>query len=215
MTKDTKKRVHRYFQYIIIVLIVSSALVAGIVFLNFNNFMNKEGEVVINSNEFYTLRGKPTDLQRALFKELTTELEKDKPSDLLLVEHVVKNFVADYYTWTNKQGPFDVGGSDFIFSLEGTNFYRSSRRYFYSEMANYINNNLKPEDLIEVESIVTGGADYASNYDYYGTEYNSFYIELSWTYKANELIDTSVFPTSGSFTVIVTPERRFEIARFY
>lgn len=214
MSKKQNKRVHAYLRIAIIFLVVSSLLAAGIFFLNINNFLAKEGEQVVYTNEIYTLRGKPTELQKTLFKELTSQLEKENRDELEIVASVVKNFVADYYTWSNKQGAYDVGGREFILSLENLNFYSTSRQYIYSEITRYLSAGLSMEDLIEVVE-VSGTASYAGPYEYYDQEFVAFYMVANWTYKENDKIDLTVFPTTAEFTVIVNQEGRYEIVRFY
>lgn len=215
MTKKQKTKIHRYLTYVITILIISSVLVAGVIFFNLKSLTGSKGEQVVYTNDLYVLRGKPTNLQKDLFKELTIQIEKGNEQDLNVVELVVKSFIADYFTWTNKIGPYDVGGMNFTFGKENTNLYFSSRRGFYANMTNYINQGLTYSDLIEVESIEMGDASFAAPYEYYGTEYEAFYIEASWAYKSNEKIDISVFPKSASFTIVRTEENRYEIVRFY
>jgi hypothetical protein len=210
-TLGTQKR---YLIYLIVGLSLASIFLAVIGLQNRSNAMNAPSDRIVNSNEFYVLRGRPTNFQQDLFKELTQALNADPRSDLVLVELVVKNFIADYFTWTNKNGPYDVGGGNFLFSLEGTNFYRSSRRYFYASMTPYLNAGLRFSDLIEVVDIQTNGADYAAAFDYYGDLYEAFYIEIDWVYRENAALDLTLFPTSASFTVI-KHNGRFEIVRFY
>ncbi|MDP3441362.1 MAG: hypothetical protein Q8T08_00740 [Ignavibacteria bacterium] len=214
MTKREKNKIHLYFRYIIISLILSLAIFAIIFFLNINSLISSTGEKVINSNEYYSLRGKPTNLQKELFKELTTQVDKGLEDDLLVVELVARNFVADYYTWTNKQGPFDVGGGEYIFGNENLSFKRSSRRYFYSNIENYIHSGLNQEDLIEVETVTSLGAAYAGIFNYYGKDYAAYYVEVSWTYKESA-IDTSIYPTFAAFTLVKNEAGRIEIVRFY
>lgn len=215
MTKKQKNKLHLYFRYIIISLIVSIALFAGIFYINLNNYMSTSGEQVVYRNDMYTLRGKPTDLQKDLFKELTNQLDKKVEFDFEAVELVVKNFVADYYTWSNKQGAFDIGGAEFVFGNENLNFKQNARRYFYSGMVSFINDEIAIADLIEVESVNTNQADFAAAYDHYGTQYLTYYVEANWVYKENLNIDVSVFPTSAVFTVVFTDNGRYEIVRFY
>ncbi len=215
MSRKKTNKMHLYFRYLIVTLAISIALFSGIIFFNLNNAMSSAGEQVILSNKFYALKGKPTQLQKDLFKELTIQVDKDVEYDLDLVGLVVKNFIADYYTWTNKQGPYDIGGGEFIFGHENLNFKQTSRRYFYSYMEPYISSGLSNTDLIEVETIAPAIADFASNYDYYGQTFSTFYVETSWTYKENTKIDTSVFPTRAAFVIVITESGRYEIVRFY
>ena len=214
MSRKTNK-MQRYFRYVIITLIVSVAIFSGIILYNLNSARSSVGEQIVLSNKFYVLKGKPTQLQKDLFKELTTQVEKDIAYDLNLVALVAKNFIADHYTWSNKQGPFDVGGGEYIFGAENLNFKQTSRRYFYSYMAAYINGGVDISDLIEVESFAPTAADFASPFDYYGQTFETFYVEVSWTYKENIDIDTSVFPNSAAFIIVITESGRYEIVRFY
>ena len=215
MTKKQKRKMHLYFRYVIVSLAVGIAIFAVVFYLNLSNFMTPTGDQVIYKNDMYVLKGNPTKLQKDLFKELTNQLEKKIDFDFDAVELVVKNFVADYYTWSNKQGPYDIGGSEFVFSKENLNFRQNARRYFYSTMLSYINDQVTISNLIEVDSVETNQADFSSEYEHYGTKYLAYYVEATWTYKENEYIDTSVFPTKAAFTVIFSEDGRYEIVRFY
>lgn len=215
MTKKQKNKLHLYFRYIIVILTLSVAIFAGIFYFNLNNYISSNGEQVVYKNDMYTLRGKPTKLQKDLFKELSNQLDKKIEFDFDAVELVVKNFVADYYTWSNKQGAYDIGGSEFIFSKENLNFKQNARRYFYSNMVAYINDEVSISDLIEVESVSTNQADFAAEYEHYGTKYLTYYVEASWVYKENPNLDLSAFPTSAVFTLVFSEDGRYEIVRFY
>ena len=214
MAKKEKNKIHLYFKYIIFSLIFSIAIFALIFYLNLSSFISPNGEQVVNSNKFYSLRGKPTELQKDLFKELTSQLDKELENDLLVVELVARNFIADYYTWSNKQGPYDIGGGEYIFGNENLSFKRTARRYFYSNIEHYLRNGLEMKDLIEVETITSNGADYAADFNYYGKDYKAYYIEVSWTYKESS-IDTTIYPTSAAFTLIENEAGRIEIVRYY
>lgn len=206
---------NRRLYYGLIIFFVTFLLGLFIFVFGIMSTTSSSGSQVINSNQYYTLRGTPTTLERDLFDQLSNELEKEKPDELVVAELVAKCFISDYYTWSNKTGPYDIGGSDFVMPEEGTNFYYSSRLYYYNSMYNYINNDINTEDLVQVETISDSTASYGAGYDYYGTSYLSFYIELSWTYKTSDIIDTSLFPTSAAITLIERDDGRIEIVRFY
>ena len=164
---------HIYFRYVIVSLIAGIAIFAVIFYLNLSSFMSPTGDQVIYKNDMYVLKGNPTKLQKDLFKELTNQLDKKIEFDFDAVELVVKNFVADYYTWSNKQGPYDIGGSEFVFTKENLNFKQNGRRYFYSNMYSYINDQVIIANLIEVDAVETSQADFAVEFDHYGTKYLS------------------------------------------
>lgn len=214
MVKKQKNKLKLYFRYIILSLVMSIIIFSGIFYFNLNSLSSSEGEQVVYSNKYYVLRGKPTSLQKDLFKEMSAQVDKNIEVDMDLIELVVKNFVADYYTWSNKQGPYDIGGGEYIFSNENLNFKQSARRYFYSNMEAYLNDGIEISELMEVESITTNDASYSTAYDYYGQEYTSFYVEANWKYK-EKTIDTSIYPTFAAFTIILKDDGRYEIVRFY
>ena len=213
MTNKTNK-LSRYFK-IVLIFITITALVATVIFwLNVSNLFSRESEVVVYQNEFYALKGKPTDYQQAIFQELTKQIDLKIKDDKILAELVAKNFVADHYTWSNKIGAFDVGGSNFVMPEENLNFFQTSRRYFYSEIYDYIQSGLLMSDLIEVENVNVVLSDYA-NYTYYDQTFFGVYVILEWTYKENEKVDTSKFQNTLELTLIFREEGRVEIARFY
>lgn len=216
MTKNKKNRIHRYFQVSFILLLATGLIAGSLFFLNISNYFSGEGEKVVFSNELYKITGNPTQLQKDLFKELTNEVEKQSAeNELTIVGLVVENFIADFYTWNNKVGTYDIGGKDFIFATEFTNFSATSRRYNYNAMSNYLSKGINQKDLNEVAEINVLSVNYAYPYDYYGKEYPSYYVEAEWTYKANEALDLTVFPTWAAFTLIKNENGRYEIVRFY
>lgn len=214
MTTKYSKKLHRYFRITFFFLLFSGIIATTILLLSANNLLSSEGEKVIYSNELYTLKGSPTQVQKDLFKELTAVIEKTDRTDFELPEQVVRNFIADLYTWTNKMGPYDVGGKEYIFTDEVTNFTRNFRNGIYETMVVYQNQGLSTKELIEIETVTILASNYAGVYDYYGNTYDAFYIEAEWTYKTNEKIDTSLFPTWGAFTLIKNDER-IEIVTYY
>lgn len=212
-----KSKLHFYFKISFIFLIISGIIAAGVFFFSISNYFSGDGEQVIYSNEMYTLKGNPTDYQKEIFKELTAVVENTDRGDLELPEAVVKNFIADFYTWNNKIGSYDIGGEEFIYYKEVTNFIRTMRHSTYLAITDYINNGLSTKDLIEINHVEITASNYASDYEYYGTTFSAYYIEATWTFAENDKIDTSIFPTWGAFTIIkdTENENRYEIVRFY
>jgi len=210
-----KKRTDLYIKYIVITIVITGLAVGVALFAYSSQTKKNPSSTVVYSNEYYTLKGRPTDLQKTLFRELTAQIEKDKKNDLAIATLVAKNFIADYFTWSNKAGPYDVGGLDFVFGLENLNFRRTSREYFYTYIFTFMEEGYKLPDLIEVIEIETEGAAYAAPYTYYDREVPAYYIEISWKYRESDLIDTSLFPTWAAMTITVNEDGRFEIVRFY
>jgi hypothetical protein len=216
MTKNKKNRIHQYFQASFILLLVTALIASLLFFMNFSSYFSSEGEKVVLSNNLYKITGNPTKLQKDLFNELTNELEnQSEENELTIVGLVVENFIADYYTWSNKVGTYDIGGKNFIFAIEFTNFVATSRRYNYNAMSNFLTKGINQKDLNEVIDITILSVNLAYPYDYYGQGYPTYYVEAEWTYKTNEAIDLSIFPTWAAFTLVKNENGRYEIVRFY
>ena len=64
----------------------------------------------------YVLRDNATELQEEYFTELKAAVESDTQDPVTIAGLVGKNYVADFYTWTNKQGQYDVGGMYYVCS---------------------------------------------------------------------------------------------------
>ena len=179
----------------------------------------------------YILRGNATDVQKEYFMELKHAIEVDNASDETIAGLICKNYVADHYTWANKQGQYDVGGLYYVFDMEETktNTYLQARDGFYKYLNKYIN-EYGADNLLEVENVqVTKSSKLPEPYfcyvhtHGYTDELGHFYYEAdhefeawevtcTWTYKASEKIDTSKYATSMNFIVVLNGANgRYEI----
>lgn len=177
-------------------------------------------------NVSYILRENATDYQKELFIEMKDAFESGVADNKTLSELICKNFVADFYTWTNKQGQFDVGGMYYVYDGEyedGThakqNIYQNARQNFYKYLSNYIK-EYGAKDLLEVENIEVVSSnktdDFVINehvknvqgedgnwYDYREDHpYEAYAVTLSWNYKQTAKFDTTPFTTKCNFIVI-------------
>lgn len=177
-------------------------------------------------SEGYVLRDNATDYQKQLFAELKQAIEVDNADEQTIVSLVCKNYVADFYTWTNKQGQYDIGGMCYLYHgeyIDGTHFdtnvYSKARDSFYK----YINNYKKEygdNDVLEIENVeVTKCSkapyevvinEHVENrqdeegewYDYReDRSYVAYDVTCAWTYKQNKM-DTGNFATKMNFLVL-------------
>ena len=158
-------------------------------------------------NDFYTIGHNATELNKEYFRELNTALEAQDQK--AVAEAVAKCFVTEYYTWTNKDGNYDVGGMQYIYTNDQRDFEVYSRYGFYHDMDLYIS-QLGTENLIEVTGVTVNGVTETS-YDIDDeTTATAYDVDLSWTYKANSM-DTADVQNSAVFKV-VDHDGRMEIA---
>lgn len=222
--KDSKaehKRARKNKQVINVIIIVS-VIVTLILGFNILRITLKKttgsGDVIkpdsssAMKNDQYTIGNNPTQLQQDEFKELTAALKDKDPKKI--TEHLVKSFIADYFTWTNKDGNYEVGGLQYIYGPMYTSFQEQSRWEFYKDLDLYISQYGR-ENLLEVTDITLTEVVYAGKFDHYsGEQYEAYYVEASWNYKPSSKIDVNSFQKTGYFTVIDN-DGRYEIAQFF
>ena len=180
------------------------------------------GTIIKEENQIkdagYVLREDATDYQKELFAELKSAIEVEGADETTVAGLVAQNYIADFYTWTNKQGQYDVGGMYYVLDSEyedGThskeNIYQNARDNFYRYLSSYIK-EYGATDLLEVENIqlvkckksddkyvlnehVENRQDEQGDwYDYREDhEYDAYEVTCSWTYKPTEKFDTSKY----------------------
>lgn len=173
----------------------------------------------LKNNGVYNPPTNPTDYQEELYKELTELLNGydfdsenvDSLKNKEIVISVVKNYIADFYTWTNKSSSYSVGGQSFFFGDMVIEFQKRARDYFYKDLDGYIAQYGR-DNLIEVVSI-NADAAYAETISFNSTDYVDFYAEATWEYKDDVELDTSSWPKKAAFNVAYnTTTGRWEIA---
>ncbi len=166
-------------------------------------------------NDVYIIGNNPTDTEKEYFQKLTDALKGGVPEEI--AEAVVYNFVSDYFTWTNKDGNYEVGGLQYIFAEKYSKFEEWNRWYQYSNMDLYISQYGR-ENLIQVKSVTTEQPTFKTD-DFTvmsvdpAETYPCYQVQVAWTYEDTP-VDTTAFPNRMRFQV-VDHNGRFEIVEFY
>lgn len=167
-------------------------------------------------NNLYVIGNNPTELYKECFQKLTDALSEGTPEEK--AEAVVYNFVNDYFTWTNKDGNYEIGGLQYIYSEKYAKFEEWNRWYHQANMDLYISQYGR-EHLPEVASIKTDVPTFRTDdftvlsVDPVAT-YPCYQVEVSWTWGENATVDLNDFPHRMRFQV-VDHDGRFEIVEFY
>ena len=174
----------------------------------------------------YHLRSNATKYQEELFKELSSAVE-DGSDKFKIATLVAENFVADFYTWTNKENSYDVGGMYYVYSPQKVTIYHNARDDYYKYLTYYIN-TFGSDKLLEVESIEASVGETTTTYEIDGKSYDSYFVTCKWTYKNldtfsginiiqsdNDEESEDGFVTKCYFTVIENEDGRFEIVEAY
>ena len=171
------------------------------------------------SNDYYTIGNNPTDINKTYFKELNSALKDG--DNVKIAESLAKTFVTEYYTWTNKDGNYDIGGIQYIYGPKQSDFETYTLNNFYLDLDLYLT-QVDRKDLIEVKEVTVNSSSEGS----YGvqadgqtdeegnpilTELPGVTVDVSWTYETSEALETSGFQ-SHALVHVVDNNGRWEIA---
>ena len=193
---------------------------------NTGNGDTVETEKVDNeySNEKYSIGNNPTDINKKYFKELNEAVKgkdvKDENGNTYtgeeaIAETVVKNFICQYYTWTNKDGNYDIGGMQYIYSPKQSDFETYTLYNFYKDMDLYLSKDGR-SSLIEVKKVTINNVSRVDDYTVTYTDENGdeqseglpcVNVEASWEYGSDTKMNTSEIQTSATFHVVNNNDR--------
>ena len=193
---------------------------------NGNQIVEIKPENVIEDG-WYILRDNPTDLQKEYFAQLKEAIEGGEADGLTKAALVAQNYVADFYTWTNKQGQYDIGGMYYIYDGEfkngdhyRENVYLNARQGFYKYLSTYAKQYGK-ENLLEVTDVTVTKCEKMAQpyeisvhvenrqdeqgewYDYRENKtYDAYSVTCTWTYKDTTALDLSKFANKVNLAII-------------
>lgn len=210
-----KKLLKNKFVVIVLCLSLLTTLLMVINMINVNS-NNQETELQgddtsggLVSNGIYSFPTNPTDYQKDLYVELSDALEiydydVSGPYDddsIKIAELIVKNYVADFFTWTNKSSTYDVGGVTYFDPLNYITAENHARNTFYQDLDGYIEQYGR-KNLIEVSDITIPASAFGGMFYFNGEEYYSIYVMANWTYKDSSKFDVNEFQRGAEIKVI-------------
>ncbi len=164
------------------------------------------------TNDLYTIGNNPTDINKEYFLALNESVASGDTTQMAV--DVVKCFVTEYYTWTNKDGNYDIGGIQYIDSDRRSDFETYTRYNFYSDMDLYLT-QYGSSSLMEVASVDASGNPVEDitvlDRDGNSVTYPCVSVYATWTYGTNSTMDLSSAQTSGTF-LVMNHDGRMEIA---
>ena len=114
----------------LVLLVITAVVVCGALGFNIYSILNADtGEGTTDtvqkvsneySNDYYTIGNNPTDVNKEYFKEINSALKEE--DNVAIAEALSKTFVTEYYTWTNKDGNYDIGGIQYIYTPKQSDF---------------------------------------------------------------------------------------------
>lgn len=170
------------------------------------------------SNAQYSIGNNPTDINKKYFKELNSALDgksiknedgTEVSGDEAIAQEVVKNFICQYYTWTNKDGNYDIGGMQYIYTPKQSDFETYTLYNFYKDMDLYLSQDGR-DKLIQVKDVIinsTSAGEYSVSYKNENNEdvtdtLSCMDVNASWTYEADTEMNTSELQSNAVFHVV-------------
>ena len=156
----------------------------------------------------YKIGNNATAVNQEYFDELMSAV--DAEDEKQISEALAKCFVSEYYTWTNKDGNYDIGGIQYVFTDKQEDFEKYTLNNFYEDMDLYIVQNGR-DHLIEVASATAtaaAGDDFTAED---GTTYPCYIVDTSWEYVSGSVMDTTSIQNHAQIAVI-NHNGRMEIA---
>jgi len=207
------KRIFKSLNLAIIVISILVVLVGGyniFTVLSGGNIKAAEKDDSLK-NEYYIVGRAPTPYQIENFELLSNELKKESRDDATISDLIVRAFIIEFFTWSNKKGAWDVGGQQYIYNY-GL-FYDQAIYTYYKDIDTFIE-AYGNENLPEVVSITTTDAQ-SSPETVDEQTYDGYYIEATWEYKTSNAFDVSQFQRQAFFKVIILEDGKYEIVWFF
>ncbi len=167
-------------------------------------------------NDLYQIGNNPTDFEKECFQKLTDALKSGTKEEQ--AEAVVECFVSDYFTWTNKDGNYEVGGLQYYEADKFAEFSDWSRYNYYKDLDLYIQ-KYGSQELPAVASITVDVPtkkveDFTIRTLDPQVTFPCYQVEVSWTYTMGDTLSADDFMHSMRFLVI-DHDGRMEIVEFY
>ena len=160
------------------------------------------------TNAYYSIGYNATEISKTYFRELDSAIESgDKQA---IASAVVKCFVTEYYTWTNKDGNYDIGGMQYIFTDKRSDFETYTRFNFYADMDLYLTQYGR-DKLIEVSDVTVNSAGpsgsleivYDEDTESEHTEaFECYDVDAGWNYVTESVMNTSGIQKHALFRVV-------------
>lgn len=212
----------------VIILLLSAAVIAAFI-LNMIRVRRQstvanegtESELVADmdnsmKNDLYRIGNNPTEVEKEYFQKLTDTLKSGTKEEQ--AEAVVYAFVSDFFTWTNKDGNYEVGGQQYIYGPKYTSFESWALSDYYRDLDLYISQYGR-ENLPQVKEVMTDAETFKTDdFEVVTSDphvtMDCYQVQVKWTYDSNAKVDLANFPDHVRFQV-VDNNGRMEIAEFY
>lgn len=168
-----------------------------------DNLIKPTSPIVEKVQDEYQLSDVATAYQKEIFEELVTaqDVYKAEHTELTKEEYatlVVKNFVADFYTWSNKTGRNDVGGLQFIAEEMKSTFRKQAIDGFYENLDFYLN-DYEATSLITVNDVTILDVNLNDTLETEDEVIDCISVQASWEYELSSSVEVEQFQSEAIF----------------
>lgn len=233
--KKKEKLSKTIFSLISIALILIVIVTSFFIYRYIDAFINGDGIVTKYKTDLYAVPSNANDYQIEIYEELAKECNDNEDMTIdggleNIAALVVKSFIADHFTWSNKKGSYDVGGLDYVYGPQFLNIQSQARYYYYSDLDLLIE-KYGSDYLPTVQNIAIAKTEHGVDKFYFGFDefdfdqdeyvtrevaYDYYLVSATWGYFEAEGYDYDVsnLPNRGLF-MVVNRDGRLEIAYYH
>ena len=195
------------------IFLITTLLLVGVLFYQVkgitagekssDNVIKPTPSIVEKVQDEYQLSDVATDYQKEVFEELVTAQDAYKAKDTELTKEeyatlVVKNFIADFYTLSNKTGRNDVGGIQFIAQEMKSTFRKQAIDRFYENLDFYLN-DYEAASLITVNDVTILDVNLNDTLETEDEVIDCISVEASWEYELSSSFEVEPFQREATF----------------
>lgn len=177
---------NRVFYVVMGVLIAVIIVFTGIKV--YKDFFSNGGKNPVSKKELenlnmygYTLDDLDTELYKNYFNDLKKVLNEEEVNMEDYAQGLVKLFVVDFYTLSNKITSSDIGGVEFVHPSVLENFKLKAGDTIYNHVKNNIYGD-REQVLPTVKSVEIVTCN-ETKYTYNNNEYDAYQVSVSWEYE--------------------------------
>ena len=161
---------------------------------------------VEGSTNSYTIRANATPYQKEIYDQLNDAIaDKDEPKTAGLI---AANFIADFFTWTNKIRLNDVGGLQFIHKDAINSVSHAAQDGIYNDMYTYLSEG-KIANTLQVKATEINTVSTTFKYEDLTTD--AFKVNVTWEYEDSDVLNTSVFQNKATLILLKDADGLYSI----
>ncbi len=136
-----KNRQGNFLLIVVLILSLVTISVGGFYLVKATSYQkDKPVAGVENNDNIFKLRKNATAFQRERYEALTKAMKANPVEKEEVAKLVAENYIADFYTWTNKLHFNDVGGLQYIETSFATSVMTQAIVGFYNDLNYYLEN---------------------------------------------------------------------------